>query len=85
MPIHTIYTLFKDDAEARNWLSFFRSHGYPNVGGLVIERVFWLEGDVERGAASLPPGQPALSGFLRTDRNLTRHAARSWRLPIARP
>ena len=46
MPIHTIYTLFKDDAEARSWLSFFRSHGHPNVGGLVIERVFWLEGEV---------------------------------------
>jgi phosphoribosylformylglycinamidine synthase len=46
MPIHAVYTLFKDDAEARNWLSFFRSHGYPALGGLVIERVFWLEGNV---------------------------------------
>jgi phosphoribosylformylglycinamidine synthase II len=47
MAIHTVYALFKDDAEARNWLSFFRSHGCPNLGGLVIERVFWLEGEVK--------------------------------------
>ncbi|HME00280.1 MAG TPA: AIR synthase-related protein [Terriglobia bacterium] len=46
MPIHTIYTLAKDDAEARSWLAFFRRHGYPALAGLAIERVFWLEGDI---------------------------------------
>jgi len=46
MPIHTIYTLSKDDAEARSWLAFFRRHGYVALAGLAIERVFWLEGNI---------------------------------------
>ena len=50
MPIHSIYTLSKDDPEARNWLNFFRRRGHTGLSNLVIERVFWLEGavDVER-------------------------------------
>jgi phosphoribosylformylglycinamidine synthase subunit PurSL len=46
MPIYTVYTLSKDDAEARSWLAFFRRHGYSHLQNLVIERVYWLEGDV---------------------------------------
>jgi phosphoribosylformylglycinamidine synthase II len=46
MAIHSIYTLSKDDAEARNWLSFFRRHGYSGLTNLIIERVFWLEGTI---------------------------------------
>jgi phosphoribosylformylglycinamidine synthase II len=46
MAIHSLYTLSKDDPEARNWLAFFRRHGYSALRNLVIERVFWLEGDV---------------------------------------
>lgn len=46
MAIHTVYTLSKDDPEARNWLAFFRRHGYSGLNNLVIERVFWLEGNV---------------------------------------
>ena len=46
MPIHTIYTLAKDDAEARSWLAFFRRHGHSALAGLAIERVFWLEGNI---------------------------------------
>lgn len=47
MAIHAVYTVSRDDAEARNWLEFLRRHGYPSLSGLVIERVFWLEGDVD--------------------------------------
>jgi len=47
MPIHSIYTLSKDDPEARSWLSFFHLRGYPQLKNLVIERVFWLEGSVD--------------------------------------
>ena len=47
MPIHSVYTLSKDDPEARNWLGFFRRHGYSALTDLTIERVFWLEGDVK--------------------------------------
>ena len=47
MPIHSIFTLSHDDAEARNWLGFLRRHGYPALSGLSIERVFWLEGMVD--------------------------------------
>lgn len=47
MAIHSLYTLSKDDPEARTWLSFFRHHGYPGLNNLVIERVFWLEGTVQ--------------------------------------
>ncbi|MGD0921341.1 MAG: AIR synthase-related protein [Terriglobia bacterium] len=46
MPIHGVYTLSKDDPEARNWLAFFRRHGYTALRDLTIERVFWLEGNV---------------------------------------
>ncbi len=46
MPIQTVYTLSSDDAEARNWLSFFRRHGSTGLSNLVIERVCWLEGEV---------------------------------------
>jgi phosphoribosylformylglycinamidine synthase II len=46
MPIHSIYTLSRDDAEARSWLAFLRRHGYWNLANLIIERVYWLEGDV---------------------------------------
>src|SRR6516164_6808553 len=46
MPIHTVYTLSNDDAEARNWLGFFRRHGATRLSNLVIERVFWLEGEI---------------------------------------
>lgn len=45
MPIHSVYTLSQDDPEARNWLTFFRRHGYAQLTNLVIERVFWLEGN----------------------------------------
>ncbi len=47
MAIHTVYTLFKDDPEARSWLGFFRSQGCTALNNLVIERVFWLEGNVK--------------------------------------
>jgi len=50
MAIQAIYTLSRDDAEARNWLGFLRRHGYAGLAQLVIERVFWLEGDVDAGA-----------------------------------
>jgi len=46
MAVHSIYTFSKDDPEARNWLAFFRRHGYMGLTNLVIERVFWLEGAV---------------------------------------
>jgi phosphoribosylformylglycinamidine synthase II len=46
MGIHSVYTLFKDDPEARNWLAFFRRHGHSRLNNLVIERVFWLQGDI---------------------------------------
>ena len=47
MSIQSIYTLSKDDPEARSWLSFFHLRGYPQLENLVIERVFWLEGSVD--------------------------------------
>ena len=47
MAIHSVYTLFKDDPEARNWLAFFRRHGHSRLENLVIERVFWLEGEMD--------------------------------------
>lgn len=46
MAIHTVYTLSKDDPEARNWLAFFRRHGHSALLNLVIERVYWLEGAI---------------------------------------
>src|ERR1019366_2218486 len=50
MAIHSIYTLVKDDPEARNWLSFFHRRGHGRLTDMVIERVFWLEGtfDLEK-------------------------------------
>ena len=47
MAISCIYTVSRDDAEARNWLRFLRRHGYKDLSALVIERVFWLEGAVD--------------------------------------
>lgn len=47
MPIHSIFALSYDDAEARSWLGFLRRHGYLALSALVIERVFWLEGAVD--------------------------------------
>jgi phosphoribosylformylglycinamidine synthase subunit PurSL len=47
MAIHTVYTLSKDDPEARNWVAFFHRHGYTQLSRITIERVFWLEGDVD--------------------------------------
>ena len=44
MAIHSIYTLSQDDPEARNWLGFFRRHGYTQLTNVMIERVVWLEG-----------------------------------------
>ena len=46
MAIHTVYTLSKDDPEARNWVAFFHRHGYTQLSRITIERVFWLEGEV---------------------------------------
>ncbi|HET7840733.1 MAG TPA: AIR synthase-related protein, partial [Terriglobia bacterium] len=46
MPIYSLYTLSRDDPEARNWLAFFRRHGHARLENLTIERVFWLEGKV---------------------------------------
>jgi len=46
MTIQAVYTLSKDDPEARNWLSFFHRHGYTRLDHLTIERVYWLEGEV---------------------------------------
>ena len=47
MAIHTVYTLSKDDPEARNWVAFFHRHGYSQLSKITIERVFWLEGEVD--------------------------------------
>jgi len=47
MAIHSVYTLSKDDAEARAWLVFFRRHGSTRLANLVIERVYWLEGSID--------------------------------------
>ena len=47
MAIHTVYTLSRDDPEARNWVAFFHRHGCTQLSRLTIERVFWLEGDVD--------------------------------------
>jgi len=46
MPICIVYILSNDDAEARNWLSFFRDHGSAGLSNLIIERVCWLEGEI---------------------------------------
>ncbi len=47
MAIHTVYTLSRDDPEARNWVGFFQRHGYTRLSNITIERVFWLEGEIE--------------------------------------
>jgi phosphoribosylformylglycinamidine synthase subunit PurSL len=47
MAIHSVYALAKDDPEARNWLAFFRRHGWSRLTNLVIERVCWLEGAID--------------------------------------
>jgi phosphoribosylformylglycinamidine synthase II len=47
MTIQAVYTLSKDDPEARNWLSFFHRHGYTRLDHLTIERVYWLEGEAD--------------------------------------
>jgi phosphoribosylformylglycinamidine synthase len=47
MAIYSIYTLSKDDPEARNWLSFFHRRGHSRLANLIIERVFWLEGSFD--------------------------------------
>jgi len=46
MAIYSVYTLSKDDPEARNWLAFLHRHGYTALSNLMIERVYWLEGKV---------------------------------------
>ncbi|HKS96286.1 MAG TPA: hypothetical protein VJV74_09145, partial [Terriglobia bacterium] len=46
MAVHSVYSLSKDDAEARSWLAFFRRHGHTTLTNLAIERVYWLEGEV---------------------------------------
>ncbi len=48
MPVHTVYTLSRDDAEARHWLEVLRRH-CASLSGVVIERVYWLEGDIDVG------------------------------------
>jgi phosphoribosylformylglycinamidine synthase subunit PurSL len=47
MAIHSVYTLSRDDPEARSWLDLFRRHGYRDLVNLVIERVFWLDGAID--------------------------------------
>ena len=47
MAIHSVYTLSRDDPEARSWLDLFRRHGHRELVNLVIERVFWLEGTID--------------------------------------
>lgn len=47
MPIHTIYALSRDDAEARHCLAFFRRRGHAQLRDLLIERVYWLEGNIQ--------------------------------------
>lgn len=46
MAIHCVYTQSRDDAEARQWLRFFRRHGHSDLVNLAIERVCRLEGEV---------------------------------------
>jgi phosphoribosylformylglycinamidine synthase subunit PurSL len=75
MAIQAIYTLSRDDAEARNWLGFLRHHGYAALTSLIIERVYWLEGEVE-----LPALQPLVANPLFQDA-----AGRSMLDPAAGP
>lgn len=48
MAIQAVYALSKDDPEARSWLAFLRQHGCAALSNLIIERVFWLEGNINR-------------------------------------
>lgn len=48
MGICAIYTQSHDDPEARRWLRFLQRHGPRGLGGLTIERVYWLEGSFNR-------------------------------------
>src|SRR5579884_1371872 len=47
MAIYSVYVSSRDDAEAHHWLTFFRRHGYKGLKGLVMERVYWLEGNLQ--------------------------------------
>lgn len=47
MAIHTVYIHSKDDPEERSWVAFLRRHGYHHLRRITIERVFWLEGNVD--------------------------------------
>lgn len=46
MAIHAVFVLSKDDPEARSWLGFLRQHGCTALTNLIIERVYWLEGNI---------------------------------------
>ncbi len=46
MAIYSLYVLSKDDPEARGWLEMFRRHGHEALKDFIMERVYWLEGDV---------------------------------------
>ena len=48
MAIQSVFALSKDDPEARSWLGFLRQHGCTALTNLIIERVFWLEGNIDR-------------------------------------
>jgi phosphoribosylformylglycinamidine synthase subunit PurSL len=47
MAISSVYTLSQDDPESRSWLAFLRRHGDARLSNLVIERVYWLEGNIQ--------------------------------------
>ncbi|MGH9326827.1 MAG: AIR synthase-related protein [Terriglobia bacterium] len=46
MPIQSIYTLSRDDAEAKDCAALLRRHGPSKLEKVIIERVYWLEGNV---------------------------------------
>jgi phosphoribosylformylglycinamidine synthase len=48
MAIQAVFALSQDDPEARSWLGFLRQHGCSGLSHLIIERVFWLEGEFDR-------------------------------------
>jgi phosphoribosylformylglycinamidine synthase II len=48
MAIQAVFALSQDDPEARSWLGFLRQHGCTGLSHLIIERVFWLEGEFDR-------------------------------------
>ena len=45
--IRSVYAVSRDDPEARSWLAFLRRHGHSLLANLLIERVYWLEGNVD--------------------------------------